>query len=167
MNGAVEVGKAKEHSNRIIVQKRAYGARQTVKDAAVYILHLPARAVRMPSHPLSSRILAELQSHLDVLSANSESTMLVLAPRVLPEPGFIDSNVEATARAHDLARSQLANEREMDMGELMDIVNSVHDSKGWLVVVNKFRSRNSATVLLSIRYQTYGDRHHDLESIML
>ena len=167
MNGAVEAEKAKELSKRIVIQKRAHGAVQTVKDAAAYILRLPAPAVRMPSHSLPSRILAELQSHLGVLRANRESTTLVLAPRVLPEPGSIDSNVEAAARAHDLTQSQLASERELEMGELMDIVNSVHDSKGWFVVVNKYCSRNSATVLLSIKYQAYGDRHHDLESRML
>jgi hypothetical protein len=61
------------------------------------------------------------------------------------------------ARLHDLSRLQLANEREMEMGELVEMVNSVHDGMGRLVVVNKLRSRKSATVALGVKYQAYTD----------
>lgn len=121
----------------------------------------------MPSLPLPARILAELRAHLGVLRANSTSVTLVLAPRVLPEPGSVEPNVEAMARLCDLSRLQLANEREMEMGELVEMVNSVHDSMGWLVVVNKLRSRNSATMALGIKYQAYADRHQEAQSTVL
>jgi hypothetical protein len=161
-NGAVEAGKAKEFSSRITVQKRAPGALQTVKDAAVYILRLPAPSPEVPSHSLPAKILAELRAHLGVLRANTSVT-LVLVPCLLPEPGTVDPDVEAMARLRDLSLLQLANEREMEMGELVEIVNSVHDSTGWLVVVNKLRSRNSATVALGVKYQAYADKHHEAE----
>lgn len=166
-HGAVEAGKAKEFSPRITVQKRASGALQVVKDAAVYILRLPAPSPVMPSHSLPTRILAELRAHLGVLRVNNTSATLVLAPRLLPEPGTVEPDVEAKVRLRDLSRLQLANEREMEMGELLEIVHSVHDSVGRLVVINKLRSRNSATVALGVKYQAYADRHHEAEPMVI
>ncbi|KAF7514171.1 hypothetical protein GJ744_004496 [Endocarpon pusillum] len=165
-NGAMEVANAKETSLRITVQERAPGALQTVRDAAVYILRLPAPSPGVPSHALSTRILAELRAHLGLLRANTSVT-LILVPRLLPEPGTVDPDVEATARLRDLSRLQLANEREMEMEELVAIVNSVHDSMGWLVVVNKLRSHNSATVALGVKYQAYADTHPEAESTIM
>ena len=93
-----------------------------------------------------------------MLRASSRAT-LVLTARLLPESGTVDPDIEAAARVRDLSLLQLANEREMEMLELMDILNSVTDSMGRLVLVNKLRSRNTATVALEIRYQAYADRH--------
>jgi hypothetical protein len=67
----------------------------------------------------------------------------------------MESDVEAMARMRDLSRLQLANEREIEMSELVHWVNGVHDSQGWLVVVNKLCLRNSWTVALAIKYQTH------------
>ena len=162
-NGAVEAGKARELNRRITVQERVPGAQQTVKDAAVYILHLPTLSPGMSSDSVPASILAELRAHLDVLRANKNSVTLILAPRLLPEPGSVDPDVEAIARMRDLSHLQLANEREMEIGELVEMVKRVHDSTGWLVVANSFRSRNSATMALSIKYQAYADRLHEAE----
>lgn len=161
-HGAVEAGKTKEFNPRIAVQKRAPGALQT-ENGAVFILRLPVLLPGVPSNTLPARILAELRSHLGVLRTNPKAVSLVLAPRLLPEPGSVDSDVEATARLHDLSRLQLANESEMEMGELVEMVCSVHDSMGCLVVVNKLRSRNTATMALGVKYQAYVDRHHEAE----
>lgn len=114
----------------------------------------------MPSESLPARIIAELRAHIGVLRASSCAT-LVLTARLLPEPGTVDPDVEAIARLRDLSLLQLANEREMEMLELMDILNSVRDSMGRLVLVNKLRSRNNATVAFKVQYQAYAD-HHDL-----
>ncbi|KAL9608104.1 MAG: hypothetical protein Q9167_007042 [Letrouitia subvulpina] len=157
---SVEMRKSKEPKLRLTVQKRALGGLQTVKDAAVYILRLPIPLPGVPPYPLPAIILSELRAHLGVLRANSSAT-LVLIPRFLPEPGSVDPDVEAIARLWDLYRLQLANEREMEMGELVKIVNSVRDSMGWLVVVNKLRSCNSATIALAVKYQAYSTKHHE------
>ena len=162
-NGVVEAGKARELGTRITVQKRVPGTQQTVKDAAVYIIHLPAPSAGTPSHTFPARILAELRAHLGVLRANRTSVTLILAPRLLPEPGTVDPDVEAIARLRDLSQLQLANEHEMEMGELVEMVNSVHDSMGWLVVANKLRSRNGITVALGIKYWAYADKHLEVE----
>lgn len=61
-------------------------------------------------------------------------------PRLLPEPGTVNTDVEVIARLRGILRLQLANECGMEMEEMVHIVNSVHDDMGWLVVVNKFRS---------------------------
>ena len=141
-NGTVGAGRAEDFSRRITVQKRMPAAVQAVKDAAVYILRLTT--------------LSELTAHLGVLGANNMAT-LILAPPLLPEPGTVDPDVEAMARLRDLSRLQLTNECGLELGELIEMVNSVHDSRGRLVVVNKVRSRNSATVALGVKYQAYAD----------
>ena len=149
-------------SARITVQKRAPGTPQTINDAAVYILRLPSPSPGVPSHSLPAQIIAELRAHLSVLRASSYAT-LILTPRLLPEPGTVDPDVEAIARLRDLSLLQLANEREIEMAELVDILNSVRDSMGRLVVVNKLRSRNNATVALGVKYQAYADHHYELQ----
>lgn len=157
---SVEIGSIIEPKSRLTVQKRGPGEPQTVKDAAVYILRLPPPLPGVPPQSLSASILGELRAHLGVLRANPAAT-LVLIPRFLPEPGSVDPDVEAVARLWDLSRLQLANEREMEMGELVKIVNSVRDNTGWLMVVNKLRSRNSATTAIAVKYQTYPATHHE------
>lgn len=129
----------------------------------MFILRLPVLLPGVPSHMLRARILAELRSHLGVLRTNRNAVALVLAPRLLPEPGSVDADVEATARLHDLSRRQLVDEGDMEMGELVEMVSSVHDSMGCLEVVNKLRLRNTATMALGVKCQAYIDRHHEAE----
>jgi hypothetical protein len=148
-DSTVGAGKAEDFSGRITVQKRMPAAVQVVKDAAVYILRPTT-----PSPSLPAQILAELSAHLGVLRANALATV-ILAPPLLPEPGTVDPDVEAMARLRDLSRLQLTNECGLELGELIEMVNSVHDSRGRLVVVNKLRSRNSATVALGVKYEAY------------
>lgn len=145
-------------SSRITVQQRAPGTTQSIYDAAVYILRLPSRSPGVPSHSLPARIIAELRAHIDVLRMSSGAT-LVLTARLLPEPSTVGPDVEAVARLRDLSLLQLANEREIEMLKLMDMLNSVRDSMGRLVLVNKLSSPNNATVALEVRYQAYADRH--------
>lgn len=67
----------------------------------------------------------------------------------------MNADTEASARLRDLSLLQLANEREIDLSELMNMLNSVSDSMGRLVVVNKIKSRESVVVVLEVRYQVY------------
>ncbi|KAH8701043.1 O-methyltransferase family protein [Talaromyces proteolyticus] len=130
---------------RISVTHRALGTRQTATDAAVYILHLPL------SSP--SAVLAELAAHLDVLRARS-SIMLILTARLLPEPGSLaDPEVEAMARSRGLVLLQLANEVEMEMAELLEMIDTVRDSMGKLVVTKRLCSRNNLVSALVVKYQ--------------
>jgi hypothetical protein len=145
-------------SSRIIVQQRALGTPQNVHDAAVYILHLPSASPRLPSQSVLAQTTAELRAHIGVLRANSSAT-LVLTARLLPEPGAIDPDIEAIARLQDLSLVQLTNEQEIQAPEVMDMLNSVRDRTGRLVLVSKLCSRNNATIAFEIRYQTYADRH--------
>ncbi|KAF2133645.1 hypothetical protein P153DRAFT_281824 [Dothidotthia symphoricarpi CBS 119687] len=146
-------------TSRISVHKRANGTQQTIKDAAVYLIRLSTPTLT----PIRTRILSELQAHLRVLEAN-KSALLVLTPRLLPEPSAVDVHVESMARLRDLSLLQLANDGDLTMQELMDLVDSVHDCNGRLVVVKKLSSRNIATVALGIRYQTNTDRQHQLST---
>lgn len=156
-----KVDEMRQHlGSRISVQQRTAGTPQNVHDAAVYILHLPSPSLKVSSHLLPARIIAELKAHIGVLRANSSAT-LVLTARLLPEPGTVEPNVEITARLHDISLLQLANEREIEMLELTNMLNNARDGMGRLVLVNTFRSRNSATVALEVRYYAYAD-HQDL-----
>jgi hypothetical protein len=125
--------------------KRGVGSRQNLTEAAVYILHLPL------SSPTA--VLGELIVHFDILRAR-RGIMLLWTARVLPEPGSLpDPEVEAMARSRDLTLFQLANEGEMEMVELLDMIETVTDSMGRLVVVKTLRARNNVVAALVVKYQ--------------
>ena len=142
-----------EQDLRITVDTRAQGGRQTVTDAAVYILHLPSPSASLSSAPaLASAILGELQVHLGVLHA-SRGVMLILTARLLPHPGSIpDPEIEAMARARDLSLRQLTNEGEIEMQELLEMIDTVRDSVGKLAVTSKLY-RENIVVALVVKYQ--------------
>lgn len=145
-------GGVNAHGGRISLETRVPGSLQTVKDAAVYMLRTPS-----PPHSLgqdrvlAEHILAELRAHLGVLRANAAVTF-VLVLRPLPDPGSVGVDVEATACVRDLSKMQLTNESEMQVGEVVQLVESVQDGVGRLAVVNKLLSPNSATVALVVKY---------------
>ncbi|KAJ5952328.1 uncharacterized protein N7479_010741 [Penicillium vulpinum] len=131
-------------SPRIKVTNRVLGTRQVNTDAAIYILHLPSSL---------SAIRAELQVHLEALRANG-GIMLILTARLLPEPGSMPNpEVEAVARSRGLSLLQLANEAEIEMVELLELIGTVRDNVGKLIVTNKLRSRNSLVVALVVEHQ--------------
>lgn len=112
----------------------------------------------MPTSAVRARIVGELRVHISVLRANLGAT-LVLITRLLPEPGSVDTGVETLARLRDLSLLQLTNEREIDLSDLTDMIHSVRDSTGRLVLVNKIRSPHNATVAFEVRFQAYAGRH--------
>lgn len=136
------------------VTYRSAGMPQHVKDAAVYILHLPAASPRpSPGGSAAMLIKAELQSYLDLLRANG-SVMLVLTTRLLPEPGSLcGPEAEAVARARDLCMLQLTNEGEMELGEVLGMIEAVRDNVGKLVVTSQLRSHNNLIVALVVKHQ--------------
>ncbi|KAL3495256.1 hypothetical protein BJX62DRAFT_233583 [Aspergillus germanicus] len=140
-------------ASNITIQHRTLTAPQGILDASIYILHLPQPSPITPFAVLTPLIAIELRVHLEVLRTNP-TAILILTPRLLPEPPSVDRDVEATARLRDLALLQLANERDLGL-EWMAILNSVSDNMGRLVVVNKIRSRESVVVLLEVRYQAF------------
>ena len=79
--------------------------------------------------------------------------MLILTARLLPPPGSVDRDVEAISRVRDLTLLQLANEWETELAEFEDLVSSVRDSDGRLVVVDTLWARNNLPVGLAVKYQ--------------
>lgn len=129
-------------TGNVNVTYRSAGVPQHVKDAAVYILHLPSASPR-----------SELQGYLDLLR-NSGGIMLVLTARLLPEPGSLcGPEVEAVARARDLCMLQLAGEGEMELAEVLGMIGAVRDSAGRLVVTSHLRSHNNLIVALVVKHQ--------------
>ncbi|RYO97385.1 hypothetical protein DL765_011229 [Monosporascus sp. GIB2] len=147
--------------HRIIVQQRMPGAPQLVRDAALFIVRLQATC----ASAVSSRIRAELGAHVGILRANPLSRLLLVLPSVLrdnqqQQPGGgcgTSPDIEAMARMRDLSFWQLANENEMEMATLLDLVNGVRDGLGRLMVVNKFAARHHPAVAIKVRYQTYAE----------
>lgn len=135
-------------SGRFATQTRAPAAAQSIKDATVYILRL--RAASSPRETL----IAELQAHLQVLRDSASGTLILELP-VMPEPGILDANVEASARLWDLSRSQFTNgEGDLDVDDLDGLIGSISDGSGRLVIVNKLRSRSSTTMAIGIKYES-------------
>ncbi|KAL2289811.1 hypothetical protein FJTKL_01123 [Diaporthe vaccinii] len=136
------------------VTYRSAGMPQHVKDAAVYILHLPAARPRpSPGGSPATLVKAELQSYLDLLRTNG-SVMLVLTTRLLPEPGSLcGPEVEAVARARDLCMFQLTNEGELELADVLGMIEAVRDNVGRLVVTSQLRSHNNLIVALVVKHQ--------------
>jgi hypothetical protein len=143
-------------SSRITLQQRTPSAPQSVKNAAVYILRLPSPSPSLPSSSITSRAASELSAHLDVLRANPGSRLMLTA-LVLPAPGTVDPDTEAAARLRDLSLMQLANGRQVERAELVDVLKRVRDSSGGLVLTNEIRSPSSPLVAFEVRYQAYND----------
>lgn len=138
------------------VTYRSAGMPQHVKDAAVYILHLPTASPRPPPGGSPAVLIkAELQSYLDLLRTNG-SVMLVLTTRLLPEPGSrCGPEVEAVARARDLCMLQLTNEGEVELTEVLGMIEAVRDNVGKLVVTSQLRSHNNLTAALVVKHQAW------------
>jgi len=64
----------------------------------------------------------------------------------------VEPDVERSARLWDLSRQQLTNDSDLSLSDLVELVNSVQDSGGRLVVVSKLRSRSCATMAVGVRY---------------
>jgi hypothetical protein len=134
------------------VQIRELGGPQRVRDAAIYVLNLGP----LPHAVLSTSVLAEVRAHFSVLAANSRATLILAAGLLLPKPGTADAKVEASVRLQDLSLLQLANDRLMEEDELVELVHSVKDGVGRLVVVNRLHLPHTTTVALGVKYQATG-----------
>lgn len=142
---------------RISVQQRNIGEPQVVKDAAVYMVRLMSPMWATSFAQLRTRILAELQAHLGVLSANP-TAVLVLQMRVLPTKSAYPY-IDEIARVLDLSLLQLGSDRSAEITDLLDLVDSVHNNDGGRMVVKKLCSHNSALVVLGVKYQAGPNRH--------
>lgn len=81
----------------------------------------------------------------------------MLTALVLPAPGTVDLDTEAAARLRDLSLLQLANGRQAEIVEMVEVLNGVRDGSGGLVLTNEIRSPSSPIVAFEVRYQAYDD----------
>ncbi|OTA95467.1 hypothetical protein M434DRAFT_379694 [Hypoxylon sp. CO27-5] len=167
MSKAVEIGRSDAHSqlddensstlnSRISVQHCAPASPQVIRDAGIYMFRVPSANCGAfdPSRTRDVQILPQLWAHLGILKENT-TALFLLVVRIFPDPGSVDPDIEEAACLRDLWKMQLANGHEMQVGELIEIINSVHDGFGGLVVVNKLQSRSSATMAFGIKYQAF------------
>ena len=161
-SSANSAGKMADTMARIMIQHRPVGAPQTVEDAAVYILHLPAPSLSTLSSSQASQITAELRAHFNILRTNSNVTLVVVA-RLVPEPGTMDADAEALARMHDLWLLQMTNNQALEISQLLEALDGVRDGSGRLVVVNKLSSRRHFIVALEVQIRPLSDKNgHNL-----
>ncbi|XP_014557384.1 hypothetical protein COCVIDRAFT_97229 [Bipolaris victoriae FI3] len=134
--------------NNLYLCHRTHGTPQTINDAVLYLMRVPATV------PGSVRphIEAELHAHLPVLKAQ-RSAILILTCPLLPEPGAVLRQTELLARLRDLTLLQLVGSGLLTLHELVELVSSIHDAHGGLVVVKQLHASNSAVVGLAVRYQ--------------
>ncbi|KAH8121195.1 O-methyltransferase family protein [Trichoderma asperelloides] len=139
--------------DRISVQQRTSGQQQVVKDAAVYMVRLTSSVLVTPFSQLRMQILAELEAHVNVLSANPAAT-LILQVRVLPKTTSLEHYTAGTARVLDLSLLQLGSDRPMEITDIFALVDDVHhDGSGRLVIVKNMCVQDSAFVVLGVKYQ--------------
>ncbi|KAF2847104.1 toxin biosynthesis regulatory protein AflJ [Plenodomus tracheiphilus IPT5] len=144
-------------SRRIIVQRRKPAIQQPVRDAAVYILQ-PSFDARSTEDITPQELLAiELKSHYNILQANP-SAVLIVAPVLLPEPGSVPVNMEVQARIIDFAEIQFNKRSAMEVTELFQLTESICDAHGRLIVTNRLRSVDGATIALAVQYQSLSER---------
>jgi hypothetical protein len=132
-----------------------------VQDAAVYALRVPYDFPTVFARTRPAQIRAELEAHLDVLRDN-DAARLILAEQLLPRSREVDmdndvyqTHVDDVAGyVFDISMSQLANDKELEVSEFTDLVESVGDINGHLVVVRKLQTRPaSRDRAFEIRYQ--------------
>ena len=141
-------------SERLEVQQRAPGSPQAVTNAAVYIVRLGTISPFTPWHVLKAQATAELSTHAEILRKHHGSRLILVA-RTLPRGDCeVETYVEAMARFRDLSFMQLANVRELETSEVVELLNNVHVEGGSLVVTNELRTKNSAMIAFEATYQS-------------
>lgn len=140
-----------EHlDSRIVIQHRKIGVQQHIGNAAVYIIRIPW-PLAFGALSVREQLVKELKAHISVLRSNPNARLLITASLV-PEPGAVEPRVEEIARFHNLALWRLANEATLDASAIVEVVSSVADCGGRLVVVNKATSRTDSLVLFEVEY---------------
>ncbi|KAJ5711074.1 hypothetical protein N7488_005230 [Penicillium malachiteum] len=141
---------------RVSFQKRCLGSSQSVPDADVYMIGLSSPSLALPVSAILDQIASELRAHLHILRSERRPAVLLLTPRPMSDhiPGT-ESTGELSTRLHDLCFLQLANERAMEMTELLQVVNGIGDTAGCLGVVRRMTSPHIMDALLEIRYHAY------------
>ncbi|GKZ22343.1 hypothetical protein AbraIFM66951_007976 [Aspergillus brasiliensis] len=141
---------------RITPRKRATGTVQDVADADVYVIGLPSPSPTLPITAIGEQIESELRAHLSVARGARRPAILLLTAHLVCVHGSGSASTgELVARLHDLSLLQLANERDMEMTELIQIVNSIGDGSGRMGVVRRMVAAHTAGILLEIRYHAY------------
>ena len=152
----------KELDSRIIIQTRSWAMPQTIRDAAVYAIRVPHDFPTVFAQTRPARLRAELEAHLAVLRDNDAARLILTAP-LLPHFDaaeevkselFQPDTVGAKGLMLDMSLLQLASDRELDVADLSELVRSVGDSNGHLVLQGKLQAHSaSRDQAFEIRYQ--------------
>ncbi|KAI8934151.1 hypothetical protein NX059_008905 [Plenodomus lindquistii] len=141
-------------SRRVNISRRKPTTQQAVRDAAVYIVQPFFNARSTDGLTPQELLTTELKSHYSILQANP-SAVLILAPAMLPEPGSVAVNLEVQARILDFVEMRLNQRSAVEVTELFQLTESICDAHGRLMVTNRLRSVDGATVGLAVQYQSF------------
>lgn len=92
--------------------------------------------------------------------ANSQAVILLVVRSVGCSGEDIQANeqnleMESPVRMRELSLWQLADDRSVELGDILGLVGQVQDSIGSLEVMNRLSARRGSTVAFEIRYQTH------------
>jgi hypothetical protein len=149
--------KIRTSHSRIDVHHRAVGSPQAIQGAAVYILNFPVPEPDGPLMPVVEQIRAELEVHFNVFRLTQAARLVLITP-FLTEYGAINACPEMAllSRTRDLSLLQLADERVLEIAEIISLLNGVGDIDGRLVLVNKVTCASEpGVVALEFNYQAY------------
>lgn len=59
----------------------------------------------------------------------------------------------------------MANEGEMEMTELFDLIATVRDNLGKLLITNRLRSQEGLIIALVVKYQAYANASRVLDNL--
>lgn len=136
---------------RVEIQTRQPGTPQLIENATAYILQPGYSRNEIGSTKLLS---CELKAHFECLRTN-RAAHLIVAPRLLPEPGSVSCHAEAGARVRDFANLQLNNQCALEVSELYSLIDDTGDSYGKLVVKTHMHNATGATVALAVKYEPF------------
>ena len=151
---AISDGIPSQLNSRITIEATHHFSAKVLEGAVVYILHLPLPSPTISSRILQAQIVAELKAHLVTLRENVRSRLFITVP-LISESGNADVEAVSMACLRDLSLRQLSNDHAIDMTEFTNLLDTVRDSSGRLVLVDKLQARNNVTVAFELNYQGF------------
>lgn len=125
---------------------------QPVRDAAIYAIRVPYD-FPPTAQARPARLRAELEAHLGILREN-DAARLILTARLPPSDVFQPDGNAAKGLVFDMSLLQLSYDRELDVADMSELVQSVGDGNGYLILEGELPAHSPlGDRAFEIRYQ--------------
>ncbi|KAJ4389513.1 hypothetical protein N0V93_006983 [Gnomoniopsis smithogilvyi] len=134
----------------VTIQHCAPISAQRVKDAWLYIIHLPTPSVLPTPVDMLSCATHMLWAHFDILRQN-RSSRLVLVANGLVGSAKVNSKAEAATRMYDLLLMQMTTDKQaITMNQMEQLLSTIRDTSWGLVIWRKEISDSHPTVAIEV-----------------